>query len=77
MLYQIRLNGHLPEAAIDYVNKIRDAITPIFKAMVVVNEGKDTEERGYFEIIESHHDETPTQPCPVLARWEVGRGKVL
>ena len=77
MLYQLGLNGHLPEKAIDYVNKIRDVVTPIFKAMVVVNEGKDTEERGYFEIIESHHDTNPTTPCKVLARYEVGRGRVI
>ena len=46
-------------------------------AAVVINEGQDNEERGYFEVQDCRHDEVPPAPCVVTERWEAGRGKVI
>ncbi len=46
-------------------------------AAIVINEGQDNEERGYFEVEDCGHNETPPTPCVVIERWEAGRGKVI
>lgn len=33
---------------------------------------------GLIQIEQCYHDEpTPTLPCKIIARWEVGKGKVI
>ncbi len=44
---------------------------------VVINEGQDNEERGYFEVEDCGHNDVPPTPCVVTERWEAGRGKVI
>ena len=46
-------------------------------AGVVINEGDDNEERGYFSVEECRHNEIPNAPCTVRERWETGRGQVI
>ena len=46
-------------------------------AGIVINEGEDNEERGYFSVEECRHDEIPNAPCTVREKWETGRGQVI
>jgi hypothetical protein len=56
---------------------LRDAIVPFYTHAVVINEGEDNEERGYISAENCGHDEDPPVPCVEIARWEVGRGRVV
>lgn len=44
---------------------------------VVINEGGENEERGYFSVEDCGHNDTPPTPCVITEKWEVGRGKVI
>ncbi len=44
---------------------------------IVINEGEENEERGFFDVEDCGHNETPPIPCIVTERWEAGRGKVI
>lgn len=57
--------------------QLRDALVPFAKNAVVINEGSANEERGYISAEQCYHDEIPPRDCVELARWEVGRGRVL
>jgi len=68
---------NLPPAAANYADEIRDALLPFLQHGVVINEGKIEEERGYIEIERCGHRLDPPQGCEVIARWEVGHGRVI
>ena len=57
--------------------QLRDALVPFAQHAVVINEGANNEECGFIDVEKCYHDETPTKPCEVVARWEVGKGKVV
>ena len=44
---------------------------------VVINEGQDNEERGFFITEDCGHNDTPPTSCVVTEKWEVGRGQVI
>lgn len=74
---KITITLHLPEAALGKLDEMKELLLPFFTNAVVINEGEENEERGFIELGKCYHDETPTQPCEKIARWEVGRGKVI
>lgn len=77
MKYTIKVSLHYPEGVRNHEQAVRDALTPLFQNSVIINEGEDNEERGFILVQKCYHDETPTKPCEEIARWEVGRGKVI
>lgn len=75
MLFRIRMDLAFPESAEQYADQIRDALLPLYQNAVVINEGGVDEERGYIEVEECRHDEG--ESCTLIARWEVGLGRVI
>jgi len=73
--FRIRMDICLPYTAENYVDQIRDALTPFLQHSVVINEGADNEERGYIDTERCGH--RMGKPCTRLARWEAGRGRVF
>ena len=73
--FRVRMDITLPKGAKSYADQIRDALTPFLQYGVVINEGKDNEERGYIEVERCGH--RLDLECNTIARWEVGRGKVI
>jgi len=65
----------LPPEAINYADRIRDALLPFIQYGIVINEGGDNEERGFIDVEMCGHN--IGEVCIRLARWEVGRGKVV
>lgn len=47
------------------------AIKFLLDKAVVINQGKDNEERGFIQLEKCYHDENPTKPCSLLKRWNV------
>jgi len=73
--FRVRMDLCLPSEAINYADQIRYALTPFLHYGVVINEGKDNEERGFIEIERCGH--RVEESCELMAKWEVGRGRVL
>lgn len=57
--------------------QLRDALVPFAQHAVNIHEGEDNQEIGYIEVENCHHDEVPPKPCELIARWEVGKGRVI
>ena len=72
---RVRMDITLPPEAQNYADEIRDALTPFLQHGVVINEGQDIEERGFIDIERDGH--RLGEGCEKIARWEVGRGRVL
>lgn len=73
--FRIRMDLCLPSEAANHADQIRDALTPFLQNAVVIHEGEANEERGYVEVERCGH--RIGQSCDKMARWEVGKGKVL
>ena len=75
MLKKVSLTLHFPITNQAQMEQLRDAVLPLFLHAVVVNEGQPNEERGFIELEDCLHDEGGS--CTLIARWEVGRGRVI
>lgn len=76
MIYTINLK--LAFEDYDDLNDLIEEAERRYLLAVNVNEGQENEELGFFEVRESYHDDASrTTPDIILARWEVGRGKVF
>ena len=73
--FRIRMDITLPPQASNHADEIKDALTPFLQYGVVINEDTPNEERGYIDIERCGH--RIGQACEKIARWEVGRGRVL
>lgn len=73
--FRIRMDLCLPPEAANYADQIRDALTPFLTNAVVINEGQDNEERGYIDVERCGH--SLGLGYEKVARWEVGKGKVI
>ena len=73
--YRIRMDITLPSNAKNYADQIKDALAPFIQYGVVINEGGTIEERGFIIVERCGH--RIGESCEVIARWEVGRGRVL
>ncbi len=78
MKYRLRLDLTFPTSAtVADLQQAKTLLAPFFQNAIVVNEGQDNEERGFIELQECHHDESPPVSCNILELWEVGRGQVI
>ncbi len=73
--FRIRMDLVLPKEAEQYADQIQTALTPFLNNAVIINEGLPNEESGYIEVERCGH--RLNQSCEKIARWEVGKGKVL
>ena len=73
--FRVRMDLVLPEEAGQYADQIKDALIPFLSNAVIINEGLPNEESGYIEVERCGH--RLNQSCEKIARWEVGKGKVL
>jgi len=73
--FRVRVDINLPPQAANYVDQIRDALTPFLQYGVVISEGDIEEERGFIDIERCGH--RIEEPCEKIARWEVGKGRVI
>lgn len=71
---RIRLDITFPAGSAK-ANELIDAIEPFIRLARNINVGKDNEETGYLSVEDCGH--STGQPCKVIARWEVGKGKVI
>jgi len=72
---RIRMDLVLPPEATEHRDAIRDALTPFLKYGIVIHEGTANEERGFIEVEACGH--RTGDSCEIVARWEVGRGRVI
>ena len=78
MIYTMDLKLAFKKADKKQFEALRDAITPFFEKAVNINEGLENEEVSFIEVRECHHDDpSRTVQDKILARDEVGRGKVI
>lgn len=56
-------------------DQLRDLIEPFVQSAKNINVGKDNEETGYVSVERCGH--STGQPCEVIERWEVGKGRVI
>lgn len=77
MLIRVRLDLAFPITNQSQAEQLRDALIPFTQYAVVIKEGANNEERGFIDVEKCYHDESPTKPCEKVARWEVGKGKVI
>ena len=78
MLYTIDLKLAFKKSDKAQAEALRYALAPFFLKAVNINEGLDNEEISFIEVRECYHDETSrTIQDKILARWEVGRRKVI
>lgn len=75
--YRIRMDLTFPPAAAQYIDQIRDALLPLYQNALNIHNGDPNAEISYIEIERCGHRLEPPQPCEVIARWEVGRGRVI
>lgn len=59
----------------DPLNDLVEEAVRRYMSALVINEGQDNEERGFFSLEDCHHD--TGEPCEITDRWEAGRGKVI
>jgi len=70
MIYRITLD--LPFNKKADAQPLVDLALKLVEKAVVINEGKDNEERGFVAFRECNHDEpSRTNPDVILGRWEV------
>lgn len=76
IVYAPDSQGECPELK-DLIEEARKRVG----AGIVINEGLDNEERGFFEIEDCLHDGDPffthVDSCIVIERWQTGRGQVI
>lgn len=76
---RIRIDLTLPpEVRENYPEKLAEVKDLLIKALdlaVIINEGQDNEERGFFEVERCGH--RIDEPCEVILRYEVGKGQVI
>lgn len=79
MLYRFRADIAYPgtEEGWDALNDLVEEVRRRIGGATVVNEGRNNEERGYFEVEECLHEDFPPGPCRIIEKWEVGRGQVI
>lgn len=77
MLVRVRMDLAFKVSNQSQAEKLRDALIPFTSHAVNVNEGQTNQEIGFIDVEKCYHDETPTKPCEKVARWEVGKGKVI
>lgn len=72
--FRIRMDLAFPPEAKDRAGQIRDLLLPLYQNAIVINED-GIEERGFIDIERCGH--RLKLPCEQIARWEVGKGKVV
>ena len=78
MIYTVDLKLAFNKAGKAQAESLRDALAPYFLKAVNINEGLDNQETGFIEVRECYHDDpTRTIQDKILARWEVGRGRII
>ena len=78
MIYRIVADLAFNKVDKRQMEALRDALAPFFRMAVNINEGSENQEIGFIDVRECNHDDAGrTTPDKVLARYEVGRGKVI
>lgn len=75
--FRLRIDLTFPPAAKQYADQIRDVLLPLYQNATNINEGEPNSEISFIEVERCGHRLDPPQSCEVIARWEVGRGKVI
>lgn len=73
--FRLRIDLTFPPEAKQNADQVRDALLPLYRNAVNINEGEPNAEVSHIEIERCGH--RLGLPCEVIARWEVGRGKVI
>lgn len=73
--YRLRVDLDFPPEVKQYAEQIRDFLVQLYTHAIVINEGENNEERGFIDIERDGH--RLGLPCNTIARWEVGKGRVI
>ena len=78
MIYTVDLKLAFKKSDKNQMEALRDALAPFFQKAVNINEGQDNQEISFIEVRECNHDDpSRTTQDKILARYEVGKGKVI
>ena len=75
--YRLRISLTFPPEAKQYAEEIRELLLPLYQNAVNVNEDGMNTEISYIEVERCGNRLDPPKSCEVIARWEVGKGKVI
>lgn len=72
---RIRMDLTFPKEAVSYAEQIRDLLLPLYQNAINIHEGEDNSEVGFIEVERCGH--RFGLPCDIIARWEIGRGRII
>ena len=78
MIHQVRITVFIEDMTKTDMQALEQLVKLYAAKAVNINEGSDNQEVSFAELRECHHDDPDRYtPDVILARWEVGRGRVL
>ncbi len=72
---RVRIDLTIPIGRKVRANALRDAIEPFIQYAKNINEGLDNAEIGHVTVERCGHSKG--LPCDVIAKWEVGKGRIV
>ena len=73
--YRLRVDLTFPPEVKQYADELRDILIKLYTHAIVINEEQLNEERGFIDIERDGH--RLGLSCDIIARWEVGKGRVI
>lgn len=73
--FRLRVDLTFPPEVKQYAEQLRDNLVQLYTFAVKINEGQENMEIGFIDIERCGH--RLGLSCDKIARWEVGKGKVL
>jgi hypothetical protein len=73
--YRLRIDLCFPPEVKQYAEQIRNVLVQLYTHAVTINEGLGNQEIGFISLERDGH--RLGLSCNEIARWEVGKGKVI
>ena len=73
--FRIRMDLSFPPTAQSHAEQIRDLLLTLYSNVIIIQDETNVEERGYIDVERCGHN--LDIGCETIARWEVGRGRVI
>jgi len=73
--FRVRMDLCFPPEVQDKAEQIKDFLLILYENAVVINDERENEERGFIDVERCGH--RLGLSCEKIARWEVGKGKVI
>ena len=73
--FRIRIDLTFPPEMIEHADRLKDILSALYVHAVVINEDKLNAEPGFIDVERCGHRLGIS--CDRIARWEVGKGRVI